>query len=244
MKTKYILLLLIFFWGKSFSQTLKDCTECSYKIIKPEQLRGLNIDELRLLVNEISARNGYRFENSRFQDYFEGKTWYKSKNDNTKVTYNAVEKQNIKILQDMTGQLKGLRTSLINQLKGFKMLIFTGNTIELKKQFGFAYEQQNQSSEQKLLREVFNKIDLNDINYYKNTGLNSIIVDNGFVKIVYEISIDGDHVNLVYNYMTHSKIIKGFDEFSDYRSESEYMYNWQFEFKNGKLKFTRMAVAG
>lgn len=145
MKTKYILLLLIFFWGKSFSQTLKDCTECSYKIIKPEQLRGLNIDELRLLVNEISARNGYRFENSRFQDYFEGKTWYKSKNDNTKVTYNAVEKQNIKILQDMTGQLKGLRTSLINQLKGFKMLIFTGNTIELKKQFGFAYEQQNQS---------------------------------------------------------------------------------------------------
>ncbi len=38
--------------------------------------------------------------------------------------------------------------------------------------------------------------------------------------------------------MSHSEIIKDFDVFSDYASESEFSYNWHFEFKGGKLKFT------
>ena len=70
------------------------------------------------------------------------------------------------------------------------------------------------------------------------------MTDNGFVKIVYEIYIENENVNLYYNYMTHSKIIKDFDAFTDYHSEDEYMYNWQFEFKNNKLKFIRLAIAG
>ncbi len=49
------------------------------------------------------------------------------------------------------------------------------------------------------------------------------MTDNGFVKIVYEISIENKNVNLYYNYMAHSKIIKDFDEFTDYHSEDECM---------------------
>lgn len=70
------------------------------------------------------------------------------------------------------------------------------------------------------------------------------MTDNGFVKIVYEISIENENVNLHYNYMDHSKIIKDFDEFTDYHSENEYSYNWQFEFKNSKLEFIKLVIAG
>ena len=135
---------------------------------------------------------------------------------------------------------------LVNQLREFKTLVLAGNTKDLKAHFGFTYEpvDNNSSNEQKLLKEVFSKINLTDINYYKHNGLNAVTTDNGFVKILYELSVSGMSVNLVYNYMSHSKIIEGFDQFNDYHSENEFMYNWQFNFKNGRLKFIRLAVAG
>ena len=94
------------------------------------------------------------------------------------------------------------------------------------------------------MKEVFTRINLDDISYYKNNGLHSVTVDNGFVKIVYEVSIEDGSVNLFYNYMSHSKIIKDFDEFSDYHSEDEFMYNWQFELKKNRLEYIRTVIAG
>jgi hypothetical protein len=38
------------------------------------------------------------------------------------------------------------------------------------------------------------------------------MTDNGFIKIVYEISINEEKINVFYNYMTHSEIIENFDE--------------------------------
>lgn len=230
--------------SQTFGQTLKDCSTCSTQIIKDEQIKSLCIDEIRLLTNEIFARNGYQFENSRFQNYFEEKSWYKSKNENKSVVFNEIEKKNIKIFQDKTKELKNNQQELVNQLKIFKSLILNNNKEELKTKFGFYYENQTVDDEPKSLKEVLNKINLDDINYYKSNGLNSTMTDNGFVKIVYEVSIENENVNLYYNYMANSKIIKDFDEFTDYHSEDEYMYNWQFEFKNNKLKFIRVAIAG
>lgn len=241
---KYILLLLTFFCLKIEAQTIKDCSSCSTKIIKQERLKGLSIDEVRLLMNEIFARKGYQFENGRFQNYFESQSWYKSTNDNKSIVFNDIEKQNIKLLQEETKALKDEQNKLINQLKSFKTLVLSDKMSDLKSKFGFSYEKQTGTDEVKSLKEVLNRINLDDINYYKNQGLNSVMTDNGFVKIVYEIAIDGDKVNIFYNYMSHSKIIKDFDEFTDYHSEDEYMYNWQFEFNNGKLRFIRLAIAG
>lgn len=237
-------LLFVFCCLQTKAQSLKDCSTCSTQIIKAEQIKGLSIDEIRLLTNEIFARNGYQFENSRFQNFFEEKSWYKSINDNKSVVFNEVEKKNVKLFQDKTKELKNNQQELVNQLKTFKNLVLNNNKEELKTKFGFYYENQTGDDEPKSLKEVLNKINLDDINYYKSNGLNSTMTDNGFVKIVYEIYVENENVNLYYNYMTHSKIIKDFDAFTDYHSEDEYMYNWQFEFKNNKLKFIRLAIAG
>ncbi|WP_264530279.1 YARHG domain-containing protein [Flavobacterium sp. N502540] len=241
---KILFILLVFCCFKTTAQVLKDCSSCSTKIITQKQINGLCIDEIRLLTNEIFARKGYQFERGRFEDYFAGKAWYKAKNDNKSIVFNEIEKQNIKFFQDITKLLKAKQAELTNQLKVFKNLVLTGNKEELKSKFNFFYENQTGDDEPKSLKEVLNKINLDDINYYKNKGLNSTTTDNGFVKIVYEISINEEKINIYYNYMTHSEIIENFDEFTDYHSENEFMYNWQFEFKNNKLKFIRLAVAG
>lgn len=241
---KTIFILIAFCCLKANAQILTDCSTCSTKVIKQEQIEGLSTEKIRFLTNEIFARNGYQFENSRFQNFFSEKPWYKPKNDNKSITYNEIEKKNIKLFQDKTKELKTEQQELINQLKVFKSFILSDAKDKLKAKFGFSYENQTGDDEPKSLKKVLNKIDLDDINYYKNKGLNSTMTDNGFVKIVYEVSVDGEKINIYYNYMSHSKIIENFDEFTDYHSENEYMYNWQFEFKNNTLKFIRLVVAG
>ncbi|MBV6878903.1 YARHG domain-containing protein [Epilithonimonas ginsengisoli] len=245
MKHKILACFLFIFFVQFFSsQTLKNCSNCATQIIKQEQIKDLSLDEIRLLTNEIYARNGYEFENPRFQQHFESKSWYSSKKDNKKVNFNDIEKKNITLLQNQSKQLKTERDLITAQLKSLKYLVLENKTNELKSKFNLTYDTQYGEDNPKLLKEVLSKIDLDDINYYKNQGLNSVTVDNGFVKILYEVSLDGKSINLYYNYMAHSKIIEDFDEFTDYHSETEFMYNWQFELKGNKLEFIRLAIAG
>jgi hypothetical protein len=238
---KYIIVLFFsILCFESKSQALEDCSNCSTQLVNEAQIKGISIDEIGLLTNEILARNGYNFgELSVLQNFFEEKSWYNSKNDNKSVLLNEIEKNNIKLFQDKAKELKNNQKYLIKQLKTFKNLIINNKKEELKTKFGFHYEEDNI-----LIKEVLNKINLDDINYYKSKGLNSITTDNGFVQILYEISIEKENVNVFYNYMSHSKIIEGIDVFTDYQSENEFMLNWQFEFKNKKLKFIKLEIAG
>lgn len=245
MKNVFLLFFAFFSLKLAVSaQTLSDCAVCSEQIIQSEQIEGLSIDELKLLINEIFARKGYQFESYRFQGYFESKPWYTSKRDNKSVQLNETEKRNVKLLKEAVKQGEAKRLELIRQIKLVKALVLAGKTKELKSKFDFHYDSLTEDYEPKRLMDVFNKIDLNDLHYYKNTGLHSTMTDNGFVEILCELSIDGPSVNLIYNYMHHSKIIEGFNEFTDYHSEEEFMYNWQFEFKNNQLKFIRLVIAG
>ena len=159
------------------------------------------------------------------------------------MTFTGIEKKNIALLQNFTKLLEAERKELISQLKTLKELVLQNNKTQLQSQFGFVYEEGN-NYEADLLKSVLQKINLADINYYKGTGLYSVMTDNGFVQIIHEISIDSEKVNLTYNYRSNSRIIKDLDEFTDYHSEGEYSYTWQFTFKNKKLKFVRLAVAG
>jgi hypothetical protein len=239
-----LILLPLLFVQNSFGQILKDCSSCKTQLIKNEQIKGLNIDNIRLLTNEIFARNGYEFDNSRFQEYFQSKSWYKSTGDNKKVLLNETEKKNVSFFKDITKNLEAQRNELTAQLKNLKNLINQDKSSELKSVYNFSYEQREDDGEKKLLKEVFSKINLGDINYYKNKGIYKVIEDNGFVQIVYMISIEKDEINISYNYMTHSEIIEGFDEYTDYHSEGEFSYNWQFKFSKNKLSFIRLMVAG
>ncbi|MHC8950593.1 YARHG domain-containing protein [Sphingobacterium hungaricum] len=233
-------ILFILFAPYCQAQSLKDCSSCSTEIIKPAQLIGSSIDEIRMLTNEIFAKNGHQFENPRIQEFFEQDPNYKSLGDNNKVTFNAIEKQNIKFFQETTKSLKATRQELTAQLEKFKCNVLGDELDMLKNSFNFSYEE----GEQHYLKDVVSRLDLDDINYYKNTGLQKVLVDNGFVKIVYELRIENNQIHLTYNHMAHSEIIKDFDEFTDYHSENEFTYNWQFEFVNNKLKFVRFVVAG
>lgn len=239
----FTIIFLIIVQNPLFGQILTDCSSCSTKIIKAEQIKNLSIDEVRLLSNEIFAKNGYVFENYRFQNYFQQKAWYHP-DSNKNITYNDIEKKNIAFFQNTIKSLKTRQIDLVNQLKSLKTQILNNQNRELKTNFGFHYEDLKDNEESKLLKEVFNKINLDDINYYKNNGLYKTITDNGFVKVVHEIYVKGDNVNISYNYMAHSEIIEDFDEFTDYHSENEFMYNWHFEYKNSRLQFIKLDIAG
>lgn len=243
MKFIYFLSFLMFSVNIQ-SQILKDCSKCSTNLINIAQIDGLSIDEIRLLTNEIFARNGFQFENGRFQDYFESKNWYHSKSDHKKVILNTTEKENVKFFQSRTIKLETDRKEIVEQIKNFKTLVFAHKITELKNVFNFQYEKSDGDYEVKYLKQVLHKIDLDDINYYKNLGLNAVTVDNGFVQIKYEIAVDGNSVRINYNWMTNSSIIADLDEFTDYHSENEFSYEWQFVYEDKKLKFKRLAVAG
>lgn len=240
---KVLSVMMILFLQTGFGQTLKDCSSCKTQLIKKEQIKDFNIDKMRLLTNEIFARNGYTFENSRFKEYFENQTWYKSIGDNKKVILNDIEKKNVALFKEITQNLEDERKELVLQLKNLSNLINQDKISELKSNYNFSYEKDN-SEETKLLKEALNKINLNDINYYKNKGINKTTIDNGFVQIVYMIYIENNEISISYNYMTHSQIIEDFNEYTDYHSEDEFSYHWQFKFTKNKLNFVRLAVAG
>lgn len=223
------------------AQTLKDCSTCATQLIKSEQTKFLSIDEIRLLTNEIFARNGYQFENSRFQDFFEEKSWYKSKNNNKSVVYNEIEKKNIKLFQDKTKQLKNNRKELVDQIKIFKNYVLENDKVNLQKLFNYKAEDKYDTE---YLLSVMKKIDLDDINWYKNVGIHKVLVDNGFVIIEYSVTIENERISILYNFMNSSEIIKDLDIYTAYQSEGEHLYNWQFDIKNNKINFIRLAVAG
>ena len=244
MKTILTILTLLFLSISVDAQLLRDCSTCSTQIIQSENIKDLSIDELQLLTNEIYARNGYQFETHRLQYFFSEKSWYNTVEDNKKVTFNEIEKKNIKFLQEQTKLLKNQREEIIKQLKKFKTLVLNNKINDLKLNYNFAYENTHEKEESNLLKEVLNKIDLENINYYKNNGLYSVTIDNGFVQILYQVSLEKGKIDIYYNYMTNSSIIDNLDEFTEYHSENEYMYNWQFEFTNNKITYIRLDVAG
>lgn len=67
MRTISVLIFQIFFIQSS-GQTLKYCSTCSTQVIKSEQIKGLGIDEIRLLTNEIFARNGRKLTITKVMD--------------------------------------------------------------------------------------------------------------------------------------------------------------------------------
>jgi len=64
-----------------------------------ELLKGLSLNDLRLIRNEFWARRGRKFVTPGFLAIFEWRDWYKPLKDQTKVKLNAVEEQNVKLIE-------------------------------------------------------------------------------------------------------------------------------------------------
>lgn len=232
-------LLLLLFNATLYSQKLLDCFTCANKLIKTEQIKNLSIDEIRFLTNDIFARKGHKFESGEIDFYYSNKSWYKPVSDNKKIVFNDIEKQNIKLLQDKTVDLKKDRELLITELKKLKSLVTSNSTQELKNKYSY-----NSGKEEfEYLKQVFEKINLEDINWFKNKGLYEITIDNGDYVRVYQINITGNQINFHYNNQGGSHIDENPTLYpSDYNIE--FAYFWEFKFENSSLKFIKLNVAG
>lgn len=241
MKQFLIAFLFILSFVTAHAQSLENCSNCSQKAVTTEQIKDKSLDEIRVLTNEIYARKGYVFKEARFQEYFESKSWYKAVKTNADVQLNGIEKQNVEFFQKRRKQLEDQRKQVLELLKTFKKSVLLNDSHSLTNQFGYTSEN---PSDIDYLKKVLNEIDVNAIDWYKNKGLHKVLVDNGFAIIEYSVRIETNKIDFVYNFMTHSEIIEDFGVYTDYHSENEGMFNWQFEFVNGKLHFIQLVVAG
>jgi YARHG domain len=75
-------------------------------LLKVEQLKGLNLKELRSMRNEFFARNGKSFTVAAYKQDFEWQDWYKPLKDQSKVKLNAIEEQNVKLIQGYEAKIR------------------------------------------------------------------------------------------------------------------------------------------
>lgn len=77
----------------------------------PESLLNrLTDDNLRLIINEIYARRGRRFNSQELQDYFNGKTWYHGSiapESFDESVFNVYEKANVELIGRIQNERKG-----------------------------------------------------------------------------------------------------------------------------------------
>jgi hypothetical protein len=68
------------------------------KLISPQMLHGLSLNELRLLRNEIYARHGRQFQAEWLQQYFWGQPWYQPDGSFKDEELSGADKQNVETI--------------------------------------------------------------------------------------------------------------------------------------------------
>lgn len=79
-------------------------TVSSRKILDYEDIKSLNIKELRIARNEIFARKGYIFKSKDLNQYFRKQTWYHAMYENVNNQLNLIEKLNVQYLKNMENE--------------------------------------------------------------------------------------------------------------------------------------------
>ena len=75
-------------------------------LLTEEILKGLSMNDLRLVRNEFWARRGRKFTTPGFKQIFEWRDWYKPAKDQKKVKLNEIEQQNVKLIESLEAQLR------------------------------------------------------------------------------------------------------------------------------------------
>lgn len=86
--------------------SLGDMDKFQNVLLKEDQLKGLNLNELRVIRNEFWARRGKTFSTPGYRAFFEWQDWYKPLKDQTKVKLNPVEEQNVKLIQAYENKIR------------------------------------------------------------------------------------------------------------------------------------------
>lgn len=238
-------LFLLTIMTQTFGQTLKDCSTCSVQIIKVEQIKDLSIDEIRFLTNDLFARKGYKFSNSEIDWYYSNKSWYKPVSDNNQIVYNLTEKQNIKLFQERTKELKSNREKLLENLNLFKTAFIQNDEKTLESKFNFSIKKvlgDKNSESYKYFYGVLNNINIDEIGWFKNQGHYKKRIDNLTETYSYELVIDSNDIYFRYDFDSGSEDIK--EEIYPSDIFIEFTYLWKFKYLNNQLKFIDFGVIG
>lgn len=71
-----------------------------------ELLKNLTMNDLRLMRNEFWARRGRKFTTPGIRQQFEWRDWYQPAKDQSKVKLNAVEEQNVRLIEREEAKLR------------------------------------------------------------------------------------------------------------------------------------------
>ncbi|MBS1916652.1 MAG: YARHG domain-containing protein [Bacteroidetes bacterium] len=238
---KMIFILLIFFSENLSAQTLKDCANCSTQIIRPEQIKDLSIDEIRFLTNDLFARKGYRFSSGDVDAYYAETDWYKPVADNTKIIFNNIEKQNIKLFQEKTSEIKEDRKKLMQEIKNFKTAVLANDKQGLITKYTYAVINKDYKEQFTYLTNALTKINIDDVNWSLNVGIYKITVDNGDYIMSYELNVTPQSFVIKYNHQGGSEIGK---QLYPNDPTTEFAYWWEFKWENNKITFVKMEMAG
>lgn len=245
MKNLFVLALLSLIVQSTNAQTIKDCASCNATILKPSQLKEKTAEELSLLRNEILARKGYKFTSNKYDGYFSQQDWYKTANNNSVIVLNATEQKNIALIKSLEESELKKRAMALKYLKDLKKALLDKNETVVNEMMGGPFHHEASVEIIRDLRIALEKIDLNNINWNKSSGLYRLKIDNGYAIYVYAIEFTQNTVTIRSGMESHSEIFGDFhDGYSDYMSENESTSFWKFKLTDGGLKFDAFDVAG
>ena len=76
--------------------------QASKRILSIDELKKLTKLNLKIMRNEIFARYGYKFKpGGEMEKYFKSQTWYSGQHDNVNGFLTNLEKENIKLIQQI-----------------------------------------------------------------------------------------------------------------------------------------------
>jgi len=240
-------LLFLFLFTIHIQAQLEDCSGCDTIEYSSKDIAKNSLYDLQLLRNEIFARHQYIFKDERLLEYFQEYLWYQPDyNDPAEVNLNAIENANISLFKKAEKQIKKKRQRLFSELSELKRVLKQVDTITIGLFLNNALEK-HESLDGAIneLNTIFSKIELRDVNWYRDTAFYGVSIDNGFLIRKTELRIDGDDVRLSTGDLAHSEIMKEpFKYGSDYYSEREYSSIWIFKFDGQQLRLVRHVVAG
>lgn len=241
-----LLLVLLCFSFMMYSQ-LEDCSECSTKTYSKNDIAKNTLYDLQLLRNEIFARHQYIFKDERLLEHFQDYSWYQPDYNNPpEITLSDIENANIELIRSAESNIKNKRKRLISELKELKRVLRANDTITINLFLNdHLRDEINPKQALEELASIFSKIDLKDINWYRDEAIYKVATDNGFSISETSLRINGNEVIASTRDLAHSEIMKEpFKYGSTYYSESEYSSFWIFKFDGQKLRLERHEVAG
>jgi hypothetical protein len=115
----------------ALTSAISSCQQTSESRITNEILQNKNLDELRVIRNEIFARHGYIFKSEDLRQYFSTKNWYKPKFDDVTERLSEGDKANISMIVARENELSNRsqkKVKQINLAKPIELVVYKSDS--------------------------------------------------------------------------------------------------------------------